>query len=218
MVTVRPYQESDRPEVVRICLATGLGGKLKDHFCDEEVFVAIWLGPYLALDAPSCLVAEKEGKITGYLVATYDDHFNRKAVPWLVTPLAKMLWRWLTGRYRGHPPTGNFIRWLLLRSWRENPRTPKPSASFHFNIDGDEKDGYPGFKLGRAFVAEARRRGKPQWHAVVFAGNGRRTRADYERMGFSIYDHRPCSLFGPTDAELATITRPLGEESTGKMD
>jgi hypothetical protein len=202
----------------RICLATGLGGKLKEHFCDEEVFLAIWLGPYLALDSASCLVAEKEGKITGYLVATYDDRFVVKAARWLLPSVLKMLGRWALGRYRSHPPTGRFIRWLLLRSWRENPRTPKPSASFHFNIDGEEKDGYPGFKLGRAFIEEARRRGKPQWHAVVFAGNGRRTRADYERMGFSIFDYRPCSLFEASDSEIATITRPLREESTGKMD
>lgn len=217
--TVRPYQASDLPEFSRICLSTGLNGQLDELFCDREAFIRIWLGPYLTLSPESCLTAVRNGIVVGYLVGTYDDRFTLKAGLRLFSVLIGLFIKWSLGRYRHHPPTGRFLRWLFLRSWREHPKTPKNSCSFHFNVDQDEgRDSMAGFMLGRAFLDEARRRGKPHWHAVVFAGGGRRPLKVYEKLGFTILDRRPCSLFDGGKVELATITKTVSADSGGLID
>lgn len=214
---IRPYEPKDRPAVERICVETGLAGRLKEFFCDEEMFVKIWLGPYLDIRPDWCWVSEKEGRITGYVVCCFDDHFNRRSLPYLLPLGFKLAWRWMTGRYRSHKPTGTFIKWLFLKAWRESPKVPKPSAHFHFNTDRDSEKGYAGFFLGRKFVDESRERGRPQWHAVVFAEGQRKTLKFYRRMGFSIFDSRPVSLFGDGTV-FATIVKDLGPESTSLID
>lgn len=217
--TVRPYQPSDFPEFKRICLSTGLNGQLDQHFCDREAFIRIWLGPYLALSPESCLTAVRGGRVVGYLVGTFDDHFTLKAAWRLLPVLVRLAVKWSLGQYRHHPPTGRFLHWLFFRSWREHPRTPKNSCSFHFNVDQEEgKDSMAGFLLGRAFLDEARRRGKPHWHAVVFSGGGRRSVKVYEKLGFTILDRRPCSLFDGGQVEIATITKKVSGESGGLID
>lgn len=217
--TVRRYQSSDFPDFKRICLSTGLNGQLDQLFCDREAFVEIWLGPYLALSPESCLTAERSGRVVGYLVGTYDDRFTLKAALRLAPVLFGLLIKWCLGRYRHHPPTGRFLKWLFFRSWREHPETPQNSCSFHFNVDQEEgRDSMAGFMLGRAFLDEARRRGKPHWHAVIFAGGGRRPVKVYEKLGFSIMDRRPCTLFEGDKVEIATITRKVSAESGGLID
>ena len=216
---VRPFQPQDLPDFERICLSTGLNGQLDKLFCDKKAFVKIWLGPYLSLSPESCLTAVRGGKVVGYLVGTYDDRFTTKAVLRLAPALLGILAKWATGAYRSHPPTSRFLKWLFFRSWREQPKTPSSSCSFHFNIDPLEgKDSMAGFLLGRAFLDEARRRGKPQWHAVVFAGGGRRSTKVYQKLGFTIFDSRPCTLFQEGGVEVATITRKVSAESGGLMD
>lgn len=217
--SIRPYQPSDLPEFRRICLSTGLNGQLDQLFCDQDAFIKIWLGPYLTLSPESCLTAVQNGKVVGYLVGTYDDGFTAKAAVTLIPVLIRLFVKWSLGRYRHHPPTGRFLKWLFLRSWKEHPKTPKNSCSFHFNVDlAEGRDSMAGFMLGRAFLDEARRRGKPHWHAVVFAGGGRRPVKVYEKLGFTILDRRPCSLFEGGKVELATITKKVSAESGGLID
>lgn len=217
--TVRLYQPTDRPDFERICLSTGLNGQLDKHFCDRQAFVKIWLGPYLSLCPDSCWAAVKDGKVVGYLVGTFDGHFNKKAALSLIPVLTGVVFKWMTGQYRHHPATGRFLKWLLFRSWREHPKVPADSCSFHFNIDGEEgKSSMAGFVLGRAFLDEARRRGRKHWHAVIFAGGGRRPTKVYQKLGFTIVDSKPCSLFDGGEVVLATIQKSVSSEGGGLID
>lgn len=217
--TVRPYRASDRADLERICLSTGLNGQLEKHFCDKEAFVKIWLGPYLTLSPESCWAAVRDGKVIGYLVGTFDGHFHKKAAMILAPTLAKLLFKWMLGGYRHHPPTGRFLKWLLFRSWREHPKVPQDSCSFHFNIDAEEgKSSMAGFLLGREFLDEARRRGRKHWHAVIFAGGGRRPTKVYQKLGFTILDSKPCTLFEEGEVVLATIQKEVSPEGGGLID
>ncbi|MCG9895485.1 MAG: hypothetical protein MH204_08425, partial [Fimbriimonadaceae bacterium] len=102
-------------------------------------------------------------------------------------------------------------------AWREHPRVPHPSGHFHFNVAPEIGRSMAGYRLGRTFIEEARRRGLPQWHAVVFAGPGRKSTDFFDRMGFEVFDRKPCSLLGP-GWTLATIRKDLGDERTGFID
>ncbi len=217
--TIRLYQPSDRPDFERICLSTGLNGQLDKHFCDREAFVKIWLGPYLHLNPDCCWAAVREGKMVGYLVGTFDGHFNKRAALHLLPALAGMAFKWLSGQYRHHPPTGRFLKWLFFRSWREHPKIPADSCSFHFNIDKEEgKNSMAGFMLGRAFLDEARIRDKKHWHAVIFAGGGRRPVKVYQKLGFTIADSKPCTLFEEGGVVLAVIQKEVSAEGGGLID
>lgn len=209
---IRPYRPSDRRDVERICAATGLGGELAERFCDPELFAKLWLSAFLDLSPEACLVAEREGRVEGYLVGTLDERFNRRAALHLARFLPTLVGRWASGRYRSHPPSGQFVSWLLLHSWREHPRTPSNSCHFHFNVDPQVQGSGHGIRLAKAFVAQALSSGKTRWHAVVFTGPGRRSVRFFEKMGFEIHDRRPTRLLGP-GAEIACIVSELGSAS-----
>lgn len=217
LANIRPYQPEDRPDVERICVETGLGGKLDEYFCDRELFVKLWLAPYLDVCPEHCRVAISEGKVVGYLVATFDPDWTPKAAKSLIPWVAKLVGRWMSGRYRHHNPTSRFVKWFLTQSWRELPKSPKNSCQFHFNVDPNFQGSDLGIQLGRHFVLEAKSRGMKEWYCVVITGPGKKSRKFYERLGFVINDSKPFALFGD-GAEVLCCVKQLGPESTSLLD
>lgn len=217
LANIRPYESADREEVERICVVTGLGGRLDDYFSDKELFPKLWLAPYLDVCPESCRVAVHEGKVVGYLVATFDPKWAPKAARALVPWVGKLVGQWLAGQYRHHKPTSEFVKWFLLKSWRELPKAPKNSCQFHFNVDPEFQGSDLGIQLGRHFVLEAKARGMKEWYCVVITGPGKKKRGFYERLGFQIYDSKPFALFGG-GAEVLSCVKQLGSESTSLLD
>ncbi|MCG9894908.1 MAG: hypothetical protein MH204_05490, partial [Fimbriimonadaceae bacterium] len=85
--------EADHPRVQEICLATGLGGRLDEHFCDREMFLRFWLRPFFVLSPDACWVAESDGRVIAYLVGTFDSGFNRRAALLLLPDLVRLVGR-----------------------------------------------------------------------------------------------------------------------------
>lgn len=208
-ILIRPYRAGDRPIVERICQETGLRGELDSLFCDRPLFVKLWLSPYLDGEPESCLVAEQEGKVVGYLVGSIRPGFLQRAIWCLLPHLLTLIGRWLTGYYRSHPPSGRFVRWLLFRSRKEMPNTPKAFAHFHFNLDPDMVAVLVGERLIAWFEEALFMHGLDGWHAILFSSPTKRPVSIYRRMGFTIIDQKPCTLFPEGDVSTLCIYKSL---------
>jgi len=57
---------------------------------------------------------------------------GRRIVPGV---MARLAWRWASGRYRASPPHCAFLRWLLLTSWREAPSLPAEAEAAHYHCN-----------------------------------------------------------------------------------
>lgn len=211
-MSVRRYRPEDRAAVRRVCIETGLKGHLNSLFHDPELFADLWLDCYLLGEPESCWVAEVDGEVVGYLVSSQRPGFLRRSIRHFGKPLLKLTWRLLAGRYRHHPPSTRFAKWLLTRAWREAPRAPRDCPSFHFNVSSSARGGQTlGDDLIAAFCNDARAKGFADFYIQVFASRRDRPLPFYIRVGFEIFDVRPTSVL-PYPAVLATLVRPVPPE------
>lgn len=210
-IQIREYRPEDRPTVERICELTGLRGELDTLFCDRPLFVRLWLAPYLDGEPEHCLVAVQESKVIGYLVGTAKRGFKWRAFRCLFPHLATLFFKWMTGQYRHHPPSGHFVRWVLFRSWREFPKVPENAGSFHFNLDPELVAVLVGERLIARFDDHIRNAGLDGWYAVLFSSPTKRPVRMYKKMGFEIVDKKPCTLFPEGDVSAVCIYKPITE-------
>ncbi|MFW5697636.1 MAG: GNAT family N-acetyltransferase [Fimbriimonadaceae bacterium] len=209
---IRNYQPEDRTQVEKICADTGLRGHLDQLFCDRELFAKIWLAPYLDNEPENCFVAEDEGRVVGYIVCALHPQFQKRALRALGPHLLTMLRSTMAGRYRLHPESHRFVRWLLLKSWREKPAEPQNSTHLHFNVAEGYRNGELGLDLLATYFRQLRERGFKQFHAVVWAGSGAREIERYLRLGFDPYSISPTTVL-PEPIFFTCLTRdvPKGE-------
>ncbi|MFN7171680.1 MAG: glycosyltransferase [Fimbriimonadaceae bacterium] len=203
---IRPYRKEDYPAIRDICVQTGARGQVQEMFCDTDLFARLWLKAFLETEPESCFVACDEGKLVGYLVGSVRPGFKSRAIGALIPEISLLTFRQLTGKYRHHPPSKRFAKWLLVRSWRETPATPTGSALAHFNVDERYRGSHRvGEELLNAFFAHMSDCGVDRFSGTLFTTPTKRPAELYLRMGFTVYESRKCSLFeDPT--YLVTIT------------
>lgn len=216
-VIVRRYRESDWDAVSQICIESGLGGQLRNYFCDGPAFARLWLLPYLKADSDSCFVAEVDGQVVGYLVGKAHAPSWRFALSALGPALA-IVRNSLTGKYKHHAPSTQFVRYLWFRAWREIPRRLKGAAEFHFNVrESAQGDPELGPKLMRAFFDHALGLGVTTLNIQVFLREGLRPHRFYARLGMRLVDLCPCTLFRePALAATYAIPIPTGDLFAGR--
>jgi len=192
---VRPYRPGDREAVRRICCDTGfLGRPIDQMFRDRELFADLMTGPYLDGEPEWAWVAESEGAIVGYLLASVSPRFDLRQFRVGASTAGRMLYRLATGRYAGHPCSIRYIRWLILRAARERPRHPRGAAHLHFNL----LEGYRGrlgFQLWRTFHRRLREAGIEELYGEFFSYPNHRPEAIYARYGFVPFDRKETTLF-----------------------
>src|ERR1043166_4916889 len=97
---IRPYQQTDRGAVRRLCCETGfLGEPVAPLFQDSGLFADLFTNAYLDHEPEWALVAEVDGKIIGYLLGAVSKHFDLLLLRSGFCTAAKMLIRIATGRY-----------------------------------------------------------------------------------------------------------------------
>lgn len=213
-MTIRRYRPEDRAAVEAICAETGLSGRLEEFFCDKPLFVKLWLDAYLYGEPESCWVAEDEEGVQGYLVGSMKPGFKWRALRLLLPHLMKGIGRLITGKYRHHPPSERFIKWLAFRSWRETPEHPQPGGNFHFNVRADRQGSEAaGTEMLAAFIGDLKDRGIPLLYAHVFLNSRARRSLFYRRLGLALYDLRKTTLY-PEEAAIACyVTEPPSVEN-----
>ena len=213
-VRLETYRPEHRAAVETICAATGLRGALDELFCDRPLFVKLWLAPYLDGQPENARVARDEaGNICGYLAAHLGPGYRENVLRCNAPHLATLLWRTVTGRYRHHPPSRRFVRWLFLDSWRECPATPPDlPAHFHFNLLPEAR-GIAGIEMYLEFEKMARAAQLPGWYALIFSAPPHRNRDLFcRRFGLRVTATKRCSLYGD-ETDVTLLTKRFSDET-----
>lgn len=215
---IRPYRPGDRAEIEAICAATGLRGQLDQLFCDRPLFAKLWLASYLGGQPENALVVrDDDGKIVGYLAGYIGPGYRVNVLRHNLPHLMTLLFRALTGKYRAHPPSRRFARWLVFNAWRECPPPPKDvPAHFHFNLLPEAR-GLTGIELKIEFERRARAANLPGWFAIVFSAPPHRNPHLFSRrFGLHIVEMRRCSLY-PDETYVVLMKKRFDDISQGAM-
>jgi len=197
MIAVRAYRPADRAAVRRICADTACFGRpIEPVFADRELFADALLGGFTDCEPESCLVAEEEGRVVGYLAGALDARrarrrFARRGLPRLVL-------RVLLG---GHWLRPSFWRLVLAAARVSGARSravaaglAEHPATLHLNLDERARRRGAGSALLGAFLNCARARGARGIHVSVATDGGKRF---FTRHGFARLSSHPAPKLAP---------------------
>jgi GNAT superfamily N-acetyltransferase len=117
----------------------------------------------------------------------------------------KMIARAATGCYAGHPRTRHFIRWLLTNGYREQPRHPHNAAHLHLNLEKSYRGRGVALRLWRAYEEQLDAAGVENCYGAFFSWPKRRPETVYARLGFSVFDRKPTTIFRPEIQEPVEV-------------
>jgi ribosomal protein S18 acetylase RimI-like enzyme len=190
MADIRRFQPPDRAAVREICRATAYGGA--EPLLDPRLFTELMTRYYTDFTPEAVWVAERRGRLVGYLAGCFDEAHLRRAMAWRIIPAAV---------------AGALARGLLLRPalWRLLAGLPRFAAAarrggeadlaaypahLHVNLLPEARGRGVGEQLVAQLCAEAARRGLPGVHATVLEEN-RAARRFFERLGFRALLRQP---------------------------
>ena len=211
---VRPYRAADRDAVRAICNAAAFRGRGGRAMLDDpELFADYWTAYYTDFEPEACLVAEERGEVVGYLVGSADSRRFVRAMATHVVPrvVARLAWRYATGRYRHVPHRRAVVRWLVLRSWREAPSVDlrRFPAHYHVNLRAGAVAQGLYTRLAAAFIERMHARG-------VLFGHGHVTepaeRGPWDLMARAFDRRRPGWILHYDERE-STMERALWGDS-----
>lgn len=219
-VIVRPYRQSDRNELRRICADTGwLGKPIDPVFQDRELFADFLTSYYLNHEPDSCWVAEKDGRIIAYTMGSVrPDQYRRLSKKGLWRLGLKGFWRLITFRY--NQATRRFVWWILFKSSKEDPLSLPDAAHMHWNMEPDARGTEIGKCFLETFIQHALAHGIRKMYGHMTIPPGKRSTRIFERMGWKEIDRKEQTKYrGFTDGAVYTITlyREL-DEPTGRIN
>jgi GNAT superfamily N-acetyltransferase len=182
-ITARPYRGDDREAVRAIAYRAGYMGDPPDwYWRDVSSFADIWTAYYTDREPESAFVAERDGRVVGYLLGCVESarapspaaalgrQVIRRAL--LLRPgTAGFLWRSIwDSACQGGSPSGEL----------NDPRWP---SHLHMNLLGEARGCGGGAQLMRAWLFRLREVRSPGCHLATLAENTTAV-AFFERMGF----------------------------------
>ena len=169
---IRAYRAGDRRGIAAIIAATALRGRPLTAFFEDQA-VLLKLASYLRQLARP--VAERDGRVVGYIMGCKDTHRYQRLVLLRYGPqlVARLLARLLTGRYR-RIATYRTLWWALARGWREVPGADlrRFPAHAHLGVAAElQRDGFLIYlcmvRLGDALIRHLCERGIPGLHGQI---------------------------------------------------
>jgi ribosomal protein S18 acetylase RimI-like enzyme len=199
MTHIRPYRESDRAAIYRICVVTGAdGGDATGHYLDDTVIPDVFAGPYLEFEPDLAFVVDTggdtAGHVAGYVIATADTRafVARYREEWLPQFAAKYP-RETPGSAVAH---GYEPERMLI------PEVDDYPAHLHIDLLPEIQAQGWGRALIRTLLAELAGRGIPKLHLSMSPANFAAA-AFYERLGFHRLRPNTPELLGiETDAAI----------------
>jgi GNAT superfamily N-acetyltransferase len=203
---IRPYRPEDRAAIRHICCETGfLGNPIDPVFRDRDLFADLFTKPYLDHEPDWALVAEVDGRVVGYLLGSVSPNFQLLLLRSGFETVCRMVFRLVAGRYAKHPRTAQFIRWLLIRGMKEQPRHPSPASHLHWDIDKPYRGRRLPTRLWSAYEQKLLSAGVTRCYGAFLSYRGRRPERAYGRYGFTVYDRKRTTLFEPEMAEPVDV-------------
>jgi len=203
---IRLYEPRDREAVRAVCRLTAYGGE-GAGLIDPELFVDL-MTRYFTDFADRCLwVAEREGRVAGYLAGCLDEGELHRVQVRRVIPaaLARAVWRGLLLRRELWRFLFGLPGFVVAGGLRVSPGEDGYPGHLHVNLLREARGRSLGSRLVEGFLDEARSRSVPGVRAVVYESN-RPARRFFERLGFHALGRRPA--FRP---------RPRGEDREWKI-
>ncbi len=205
-VQLRQYQDFDREEVRRLCCDTGfLGSPIDQLYQDRELFADLFTNAYLDYEPEWTLVAENGGRVAGYQTGSVDPRFTRTLMLSGFQAAYKMVLRLITGKYSHHPRSEQFVRWVLTRGLKEQPKHPERAAHLHVNLEKPLRWGSVARRLLSTFEGMLKSVGINYYYAKFFSCPQRNPERLYDRLGFEIYDRVETTIFRPEIADTVHI-------------
>lgn len=205
-IRIRGCRQSDHDAICRLCFDTGFLGRSADSlFHDRELFAELFTRPYLDYEPEWGIVAEAEGRVVGYLLGSVCRYFDWLQLWSGLQTTSKLIFRLATGRYRGHPRSRKFIRWLFTSGLREQPGHPGGAAHLHFEIEKRYRGRGLCLKMWSIYEGRLREAGVKQCYGAFFSYPRRRPELVYARYGFTVYDRRRTTLFEPEISEPVEV-------------
>lgn len=190
---VRSFRATDRPRVREICCRAAFRGRGASAMLDDdELFADYWTRYYTDLEPESLLVAERDGAVVGYLLGCRDTSRFQHAMARTIVPSvgARLLARYVRGRYAGVAHRRALLRWLATRSWREAPRIDIRRFPAHYHVNvlplGHGRRTYTA--LASRFVDDMLARGVERGHGQVTEPA---ERAPWNALARAFERHRP---------------------------
>jgi len=187
---IRPYEPRDRAAVRAVCRITAYGGE-GAGLIDAELFVDLMTRYFTDFAPGSLWVAEREGRVAGYLAGCLDRReFHRiqvrRVVPAAVAGalgrgvlLRRELWSLLLD-----------LPGFLAASGRRGPAEEDYPGHLHVNLVREARGRALGSRLVERFLDEARGRRLPGVRATVYETN-QPARRFFERLGFRPLGRKP---------------------------
>lgn len=195
-VSVRPYKDADRQQVIGIAADTAYFGEPVENFLDDrQVFSDAFVSYYLDFEAEYVWVACAVDRAVGYLTGCVDTlALRRLIIPKAIIPAVG---RALHGRYQ-----------LGRRTWRHAfsmlmavilAEYPLPDlgvypAHLHINVSQPFRGRGLGRKLIESYLAQIRSLGIPGVHFGTTSLNVAACRL-YEALGFELIAHKPTQVW-----------------------
>jgi GNAT superfamily N-acetyltransferase len=172
-----------------------MGNPIDPLFTDREVFADFFTRYYTDWEPESCLVAQMDGQVVGYLTGClrYRSYpaIQKFIISGIIVP--KVLLRLATLKY--DEQDAQFLRWVMLRAMRETPKCPPKAAHFHINILRPWRNKGAARKLIFSFLDSLAHRGMSQVYGQIQTYEDRRAARLFERYGFKLYDQRRVTKF-----------------------
>ncbi|MDA5557590.1 GNAT family N-acetyltransferase [Shimia sp. MMG029] len=185
VITIRPARASDQGALYDIVLKTGLSGADASHLYNNPKMLGhIYTAPYVALVPALAFVAERDGRVVGYVcgVAQTRAFEALQEVAW---------WPALRNQY-ACPEEASRTEWTadqIRAAWIHHP-TPTPAyvagpfpAHLHMNLSPEVRGAGLGRRLFETWCAAAKLQGVHAMHIGANPANAGGI-AFWARMGF----------------------------------
>lgn len=208
---IRMFEEKDRMAVRAICCETGFLGKQIDQvFGDRELFADFLTDYYLDREPDLAVVLEVDGQVEGYILGC---RFPKKKTCYelrkIFSRVGRMVFRYLTS-YEAN--SKRYVRWLLLRGWREVPETPERMAHMHINLRPNYKNVSGTRGMIEMFLQLLVNKGEKAVYGQMVVFEKRRGPRMFARYGFEVKDTVEVSKYKeliPDPVYLFTVIKDL---------
>jgi hypothetical protein len=213
-VTIRAYRPTDRAAVRCICADTGfLGRPIDPVFEDRELFADYLTNYYVRHEPDAVLVCEVNGKVMGYLLGCRRPLRNQLyQLGANLVVAARALYRCYRWPY--NKASRAFLRWIVLRAWREVPAAPRRSPHFHLNLLAPARTVRGTRMLIQSFLEFLHAHGHPRVYGQMVTFGTRRHAKLFERYGFEVANRQEITKYRglfPDRVFLSTIIRDLSD-------